>query len=220
MWTRSLCGPCNSMAGGQYDTHYGDFTAAVTSKLLATVHGFAKSVDFHGIPVPPARVVRSVLCCMYALNTQLKVVAPETAEDLRTGAPEIRWNPDLRLRLALNFSTSLQVEGGMCRIRLVEPKALRNPFSEIWFNPLAWALVPAAPPPRELGSSYFDTPQWVDVTSWINLDRALPAVVDSALASAPRLTSFWPPGDNPNLWGLMYYQPASTMISGHPAPTP
>lgn len=214
MWTRSLCGNCNSMAGGRYDAAYASFHSSVATRVRAVVAGFAARLNFDGITATPSLVARSVLCGMFALSTQLRVVLPDAAHDLSHGERRIRWSEGHRLILALNLSNEARAQGGMTEMRIVPPRITRSPFAEIWFHPLAWALVSAEPEPAVLGPSYFDLTEWVDVTDWINIVRPAPALARADLAGAPLLTSYWLPGDSPNLWGRMYHHDSSTMILG------
>lgn len=217
MWTRSLCRDCNSMAGGRYDAAYAAFHVAVDAALSTVAAGFATHPNFMGIAASPSLVARSVLSGMFALSTQLRVVLPNAAHDLSHGEASIRWSEGHRLLLALNEDAETRAQGGMAWMRLVPPMVVRDPLAEIWFRPVARALAPVEPGPVEVGLSYFNLTGWVDVTDWINTVRPAPYVVGDALARAPRLASYLLPGDDPNLWSLMYHHDSSTMILGEDA---
>jgi hypothetical protein len=214
MFTRALCARCNSVAGARYDNSYGQFHTAVATGIDAMSSGFSKRLTFGGITTNPALVVRSVLCGMFALSTQLRVVLPEAAADLAGSASQVRWPGDTHLLLAMNLADEHRAQGGMSAMRLVPPQMTRNSFAEIWFKPLAWALVQDDAAPTALGPSYFDVAGWTDVSHWINLNRPAPNVIAEGLTEAPWLSSFMLPGDDMNNWGLIYHHDSSTMILG------
>lgn len=213
MYTRALCEKCNNRAGGEYDPSYGEFHAAVEASLSVAAAGLARTAAFAGIIAVPASVARSVLCGAFSLNTRMRIVMPDAATDLQSGAQRVRWSPDWRLLLALNSGVH-RVEGGMSGLRLLPPRVHRSPAAEIWFPPLAWALVPAMPVPTGLGPSYFDLTKWVDVTSWINLTRQAPFVIAEALAASPHLDSYLLPGDSAEVWSLVYAPGDAAIVLG------
>ncbi|MER6405946.1 hypothetical protein ABT269_20910 [Streptomyces viridosporus] len=169
MWLRGLCGDCNSLAGANYDTAYGDFAAALRTYARAFPLLYLPRPD----PAPPVRlapgrVARSILIGMFATTPHLRVMFPGLANDLRERRDHIAMPDGATLRMALYPFRRTRLASMFNGYRMLKRRQHYDVFSEVYFRPLAWALTPSGRGyDEDMGESVFDNPRWAIVDDWL-----------------------------------------------------
>ncbi|MFK0127136.1 hypothetical protein ACIQSP_27980 [Streptomyces nigra] len=169
MWMRGLCGDCNSLAGLNYDSAYGDFAKALDTYQRARSLLYLPRAD-PGPPVrvAPGRVARSILIGMFATTPQLRVMFPGLAVDLRDRRSHIALPEGASLRMALYHLRWTRLASMSNNYRVLGRRLYYNVFSEVYFRPLAWALIPSDRGYDEhMGESVFDNLGWATVDDWL-----------------------------------------------------
>ena len=187
LWVRGLCRACNTLAGSDCDPAYADFA----QRMLA----YQRTSAVLGIPgrnvpalnVAPALVARSVLFGMFAINTNLREIAPELAIALLENHPSATLPAGIRLRVARISGRRARVTGAYWAQRVLTRPQRYWVFGEISFPPFAWALAVDEP------GMIFDEDGWADASDWSTLPPT-PSTVD--LRS---LVSTFPPVRHPLL---------------------
>ncbi len=168
MWMRSLCGDCNSLAGLNYDSAYGDFAKALDTyqRARSSLH-LPRAVPAPPVRVAPGRVARSILIGMFATTPQLRVTFPGLAVDLRERRDHIALPDGASLRMALHPLRGTRLASMFNGYRVLGRRLYYNVFSEVYFRPLAWALIPSDRGYDEhMGKSLFDELGWAIVDEW------------------------------------------------------
>jgi len=169
MWMRGLCSDCNSLAGLNYDTAYGDFAKALDTYQRARSFLHLPSVaPAPPVRLAPGRVARSILIGMFATTPQLRVMFPELAVDLHERRPHIALPDGASLRMALYPLRWTRLASMFNNYRVLGRRMYYNVFSEVYFRPLAWALIPSDRGYDEhMGESAFDDLGWATVDDWL-----------------------------------------------------
>lgn len=178
MWMRGLCGDCNSLAGLNYDTAYGDFAKALdTYQRARSFLYLPRAAPAPPVHVAPGRVARSILIGMFATTPQLRVMFPGLAVDLRERRSHITLPDGASLRMALYPLRWTRLASMFNNYRLLGCRQYYNVFSEVYFRPLAWALIPSDRRFDEhMGESVFDSLGWATVDDWLQYGDDVTAV--------------------------------------------
>lgn len=144
MWMRGFCGDCNSLAGLNYDSAYGDFAKALdTYQRARSLLHLPRAAPAPPVRVAPGRVARSILIGMFATTPQLRVMFPGLAIDLRERRDHIALPDGASLRMALYPLRWARLASMFNNYRVLGRSLYYNVFSEVYFRPLAWALIPS-----------------------------------------------------------------------------
>jgi hypothetical protein len=178
MWMRGLCGDCNSLAGLNYDTAYGDFAKAMDTYQRARSFLHLPPADpAPPVRVAPGRVARSILIGMFATTPQLRVMFPGLAAALCEQRDHITLPDGASLRMALYPLRRTRLASMFNNYRVLGHRVYYNVFSEIYFRPLAWALIPSDRGYEEhMGESVFDNLGWATVDEWLQYGDDVTAV--------------------------------------------
>lgn len=170
MWLRGLCGECNSLAGGRYDAAYGDFARRLrTYAQVASRTSLPDPFSAPAVSVAPGLVARSVMFGMFAISPHLRVLAPELAEDLRSGRTHIPMPDGFSLRFALYPLRTARLTGPVYSQRILKQRQHYNTFAEVFFAPLAWVLTPGKRSTAlETTENVLDAQGWACADEWLH----------------------------------------------------
>lgn len=177
MWMRGLCGDCNSLAGLNYDTAYGAFAKALDIYQRSRSHLHLPAAPAPPVRVAPGRVARSILIGMFATTPQLRVTFPGLAADLCERRDHITLPDGASLRMALYPLRWTRLASMFSNYHVLGRRLYYNVFSEVYFRPLAWALIPSdRGHPEHMGESVFDCLGWATVDEWLQYGDDVAAV--------------------------------------------
>jgi hypothetical protein len=171
LWLRTLCDPCNHLAG-LYDNAYGDLANRVARHDRLGAVSLSLPVSSSGVPavsVSPGRVARSILFAMVALAPSMNLVHSDLLDELRRDDDDIRLPAGLQVRVARIRHRECRISSAYSMLRVLGDRQVYDVFAEICFSPFVWAL--CSPVPASLGPSLVDQERWGDASDWIRYGR-------------------------------------------------
>lgn len=170
MWLRGLCGDCNSLAGGHYDTAYADFARRLRTHARIVENPDAwDRFSAPAVSVAPGLVARSVMFGMFAISPRLRILFPDLAEDLRCRKIHIPMPEGISLRFALYPFRAARLTGPFYSQRVLVRRQHYNTFAEVFFAPLAWVLTPGKRSTElETSESVLDYQGWACADEWLH----------------------------------------------------
>lgn len=213
LWLKTLCGPCNRIAG-QYDDAYGDFAANVSRHDRMVSASWSLPVSAGGVPavqVSPGRVARSLLMAMVAVAPSMNLVHGALLNQLHHDADDIRLPGGMRLRVARVRHPACRISSAYSMMQVLGFRQTYDVFAEICFVPFIWALCSATP--ASLGPALVDHERWGDATDWIRYGRTVErADLRSVLRRLPLTTH--PTQRDRSEWIEMSAQDATYVLEG------
>lgn len=190
LWLRGLCRDCNSVAGGEYDPAYADFSRGIESFMRFSSRGHLPHPQAApAVSVSPGRVARCVLFGLFGISPNLRVIFPDLADALRRQDPHIKMPDGVSLRWALYGGRRARLAGPIHAHRVLGRPEAYLTSAEIYFRPLAWVLAPRGRGGLKGYESVLDREQWANADEWPqygldvtsvdlrNLTRRVPVVV-------------------------------------------
>ncbi|KQR39213.1 hypothetical protein ASF80_07250 [Microbacterium sp. Leaf159] len=161
MWVRGLCAECNSFAGAQYDTAYGDFATRLWQWLQVGTRVALPSTQ--PVSLAPGRVSRAILSGMLGISPHVRVLHPSLADQMYKGGP-VALPGGLSLRVAIYPGKAAMLAGPMLTGLLDGSSGAINTLATVTFRPLSWALVTTDT------DDMLAARGWIDATDWLRYE--------------------------------------------------
>lgn len=174
LFIESLCRDCNSWAGARYDGAYSDFAHRLEFATNSAALFLPRDVP--PVSLAPGLVSRSILIGLMAVNPRIRVNYPMLADQLLDEDPEIRLPGGLELRMALTAQRTARLAAAPSIMKVLDRRLFHLALAEVWFRPLAWALVPTPGHTPELGPDLVVAHGWTDATDWLRYSTARTSV--------------------------------------------